>query len=337
MTKAKRGYAEASALELIRESPDRLPPRCDHGGEPCPGAPWQSLPYEQQLRHKRSQVEDALVRLGGLDGFELEPIEPAVEQWRYRNKLEYSFGERDGELVLGFHARGRWDLIVDAEDCQLASERNNETRNEIRGWARGGGPACLRPPRRHRGPPQPRRSRGPPDRTAADPPRHLTRRDPAPARRPAHDRRGLERRHRRPDRRARRGAPRGGALRPALPDLPQRLLPDQHGDGGAPLRDRRRDGGSHRRRARLRPLLRDRHPGPQPRVAGRAKSGASRSSRRRSRTPRRTPGSTGSRTPSSGPGTRARRSGRCWRRPGSRTSWSSTRRARASPRRWCGA
>ena len=135
VTKAKRGYAEASALELIEESPDRLPARCDHGGQPCPGAPWQSLPYEQQLRHKQSQVEEALVRLGGLEGFELEEIESAVEQWRYRNKLEYSFGEQDGELTLGFHARGRWDLIVDAEDCQLASERNNARRNEIRAWA----------------------------------------------------------------------------------------------------------------------------------------------------------------------------------------------------------
>jgi 23S rRNA (uracil1939-C5)-methyltransferase len=136
VTKAKRGYAEASTIELIRESPDRLPPRCDHGGEPCPGAPWQSLPYEQQLRHKQSQVEDALVRLGGLEGFELEGIEPAIQQWRYRNKLEYSFGERNGELVLGFHARGRWDVVVDAEDCQLASERNNDRRNELRDWAR---------------------------------------------------------------------------------------------------------------------------------------------------------------------------------------------------------
>jgi 23S rRNA (uracil1939-C5)-methyltransferase len=135
VTKAKRGYAEASALELIRESPDRLPPRCDHGGEPCPGAPWQSLPYELQLAHKHSQVSEALTRLGGVEGFELEEIEPAIEQWRYRNKLEYSFGERDGELVLGFHARGRWDVVVDAEVCQLASERNNRLRNEIRSWA----------------------------------------------------------------------------------------------------------------------------------------------------------------------------------------------------------
>ena len=139
VTKAKRGYAEASTREIVRPSPDRLPPRCDHGGEPCPGAPWQSLPYEQQLHHKQSQVRDALVRLGGLEGFELEEIDPAIERWRYRNKLEYSFGDRDGELVLGFHARGRWDLVIDAEDCQLASERNNARRNELRDWARAAG------------------------------------------------------------------------------------------------------------------------------------------------------------------------------------------------------
>jgi 23S rRNA (uracil1939-C5)-methyltransferase len=150
VTKAKRGYAEASTREIVRESPDRVPPRCDHGGEPCPGAPWQGLAYEEQLRHKQTQVEDSLVRLGGLEGFELEPIEPAAERWRYRNKLEYSFGERDSELVLGFHARGRWDLIVDAEDCQLASERNNERRNELRDWARSAGlPAYDR--RAHQG------------------------------------------------------------------------------------------------------------------------------------------------------------------------------------------
>ena len=101
VTKAKRGYAEAKTLEIVRESPDRVPDRCDHGGEPCPGAPWQGLEYSEQLRHKQTQVEESLVRLGGLEGFELEPIEPATERWRYRNKLEYSFGERDGERRAG--------------------------------------------------------------------------------------------------------------------------------------------------------------------------------------------------------------------------------------------
>jgi len=137
VTKPNKRFAEARAVELLRPGADRLPDRCTHGGEPCPGAPWQGLPYERQLACKREQVDEALRRIGGLDGFELEQIEPAAEQWRYRNKLEYSFGEReDGEPILGFHARGRWDLVVDVEDCHLGSETGNATRNEVREWAR---------------------------------------------------------------------------------------------------------------------------------------------------------------------------------------------------------
>jgi 23S rRNA (uracil1939-C5)-methyltransferase len=136
LTKAKRGFAEAKAIELVAPSADRVPDRCTHEDEPCPGAPWQGLPYERQLTEKTRQVDEALRRLGGLDGFDLEPIVPAVEQWRYRNKLEYSFGARDGAVVLGFHRRGSWSEVIDTEDCQLASNRNNQARNEVREWAR---------------------------------------------------------------------------------------------------------------------------------------------------------------------------------------------------------
>jgi 23S rRNA (uracil1939-C5)-methyltransferase len=136
VTKAKRNFAEARTVELLSPGADRVADRCVHEGEPCPGAPWQGLPYEAQLLAKQEQVDDALRRIGGLDGFELETIEPALEQWRYRNKLEYSFGESDGETILGFHARGRWDLVVAVEDCMLASERGNAARNKVRDWAR---------------------------------------------------------------------------------------------------------------------------------------------------------------------------------------------------------
>ena len=37
-------------------------------------------------------------------------------------------------LVLGFHARGRWEEIVDADDCLLGSERSNAVRNLVRDW-----------------------------------------------------------------------------------------------------------------------------------------------------------------------------------------------------------
>ena len=130
--KAKRAYAEARAVEVLEPSPDRIPPRADH-----PGAPWQVMPYERQLEVKAAQVREALERIGKLDGFELEPIVPAVEEWRYRNKLEYSFGTgAAGELVCGFHAPGRWDEIVPMDDCLLASERSNVVREQVLEWAR---------------------------------------------------------------------------------------------------------------------------------------------------------------------------------------------------------
>jgi 23S rRNA (uracil1939-C5)-methyltransferase len=144
--KAKKAYAEARALEVLEPSPDRIAPVADH-----PGAPWQVLAYERQLEVKAEQVADALSRIGRLEGFELEPIVPAEQQWRYRNKLEYSFGTGpDGELVCGFHAPGRWDEIVGMTDNMLASERGNEVREQVLAWCRAQGlPAWDR--RTHRG------------------------------------------------------------------------------------------------------------------------------------------------------------------------------------------
>jgi len=133
--KAKRAYAEARAIEIVEPSPDRIEPRAAH-----PGAPWQVLPYERQLSVKQDQVEDALRRIGRLEDFELETILPAVEPWRYRNKLEYSFGtDASGRLVCGFHTPGRWEEIVEVTDCLLASEAGNAARERVVEWCRDQG------------------------------------------------------------------------------------------------------------------------------------------------------------------------------------------------------
>jgi 23S rRNA (uracil1939-C5)-methyltransferase len=130
--KRKRSYAEARALEIISPGPDRVDPVADH-----PGAPWQVLAYERQLEIKTEQVRDALTRIGGFENLTLEPIVPAEQQWRYRNKLEYSFGTGpEGELLCGFHAPGNWEEIVPLTDCLLASEAGNAVRERIVRWCR---------------------------------------------------------------------------------------------------------------------------------------------------------------------------------------------------------
>jgi 23S rRNA (uracil1939-C5)-methyltransferase len=145
--KSKRAYAHARTVEVLRPSPERIAPRARH-----PGVAWQVLPYERQLEVKSSQVDDALRRLGGLDAFELEQVVPAHERWRYRNKLEFSFGQGPGgELVCGFHAPARWNRVEDMDDCLLASERANRARLIALSWAREQGlhawERAARPPR----------------------------------------------------------------------------------------------------------------------------------------------------------------------------------------------
>ncbi|MGI8557074.1 MAG: 23S rRNA (uracil(1939)-C(5))-methyltransferase RlmD [Solirubrobacteraceae bacterium] len=133
--KRKRAYANARTLEITRPSDDRIAPLADH-----PGASWQVLRYERQLEIKQDLVEQALRRIGHLDGFELRPIVPALERWRYRNKLEYSFGGGEaGELVCGFHEPGSWERIARLEDCMLASEQGNAVRRGVLEWCRAQG------------------------------------------------------------------------------------------------------------------------------------------------------------------------------------------------------
>ncbi len=141
--KRKRSYAHARTLEVLEPSRERIAPVANH-----PGVPWQVLPYERQLQIKQQQVDEALKRIGRLDGYELEKIVPAVQPWRYRNKLEYSFGEATGdgdgdgaagELVCGFHAPAGGNRVTPMEDCLLASERGNLAREVALRWCRAEG------------------------------------------------------------------------------------------------------------------------------------------------------------------------------------------------------
>lgn len=135
IVKRKRSYAHARALELVEPSAERIPETAAH-----PGVAWQVLPYERQLQIKAEQVDDALRRIGGLTGYQLESIVPAQQQWRYRNKLEYSFGvDGEGELVCGFHAPGGWKRVEPIEDCLLASQLGNRARAVALHWARAQG------------------------------------------------------------------------------------------------------------------------------------------------------------------------------------------------------
>ena len=137
-TKVKKGFAEATRTALLEPGPGRVEAPCRHFGV-CGGCRFQDLAYERQLDAKHAQVRDALVRLGGFADPPLEPIVPARSVYGYRNKLEYSFSHGEDGIVLGFHRAGRWDEVIDVEECLLTTDTGNAIREAVKEWARAEG------------------------------------------------------------------------------------------------------------------------------------------------------------------------------------------------------
>ena len=153
LSKNKKDWAEGYPLHFHSLSKERVEPFCQHFGV-CGGCQWQMLPYSKQLQYKQQQVIDNLTRIGKIQLPQALPIAGADEDQFYRNKLEYTFSTKEyvphGKFdkndkekafcnVLGFHAKGFFDKIVNIEKCWLQPEPNNELRNALREfvWEKG--------------------------------------------------------------------------------------------------------------------------------------------------------------------------------------------------------
>ena len=108
---------------------------CIHADK-CGGCAYQGMPCDEQLRIKDDLVK-TLIDKKGLKVNTLLPIEESPDMYRYRNKMEFTFGdsEREGELKLGFHEKGNYRNIVDIHSCQLVDTDYNEILNAVRQFA----------------------------------------------------------------------------------------------------------------------------------------------------------------------------------------------------------
>jgi 23S rRNA (uracil1939-C5)-methyltransferase len=138
VVRTKKKYIEAKVAEVLSPSPQRTEPRCKYFGT-CGGCRWQHVKYESQLVFKQQHVTDALERIGNLRNVNVLPIIGSKETYFYRNKLEFSFGDRqwrehfspqknlnvEKDFALGFHIPQRYDKILDIDECHLQSELSN--------------------------------------------------------------------------------------------------------------------------------------------------------------------------------------------------------------------
>ncbi len=137
----KRRYFEADLVEILKPSEFREKPRCKHFGI-CGGCKWQHMQYRAQLQFKEKQVKDQFERLGKIFA-PSSSIQASPNTFFYRNKLEFTFStnkwfvnENDNnQPVLGFHIPGRFDKVLNIEECFLQAEPSNSIRNLVKDLA----------------------------------------------------------------------------------------------------------------------------------------------------------------------------------------------------------
>ncbi|HKI43983.1 MAG TPA: 23S rRNA (uracil(1939)-C(5))-methyltransferase RlmD [Balneolales bacterium] len=147
--KKKKNYLEAKLLEVEKAGPVRIEPRCQHAYI-CGGCTWQHIPYHEQLVIKRQHVEDHLHRIGGLTGLIPPDCLPSERAFYYRNKMEYSFGNRrwlteeeilkkdeirDKDTAVGLHVPGRYDRILNLHECHLQDPVSFKIMDAIRTYS----------------------------------------------------------------------------------------------------------------------------------------------------------------------------------------------------------
>jgi 23S rRNA (uracil1939-C5)-methyltransferase len=135
VTKVQRRHAEAQVTNVLVSGPQRVDAPCAHFPA-CGGCRFQDLAYDAQVAAKAQWVADSFQRLAGLADAPLEPIVPALSQFNYRNKMEYSFAQLEDGPTLGLHKAGRWDEVLQIDKCWLTSDLGNAIRNRMREWAR---------------------------------------------------------------------------------------------------------------------------------------------------------------------------------------------------------
>ena len=139
--KAKKNYAFARLVEIVKPSKYRVEPLCPVA-KSCGGCQLQAMNYQQQLKFKQEKVFNNIRRIGGVEDFVMKPIMGMEElcikgheengPFHYRNKAQFPVGrDKEGRIISGFYA-GRTHSIISVNDCLLGTGVNKTVMDIIK-------------------------------------------------------------------------------------------------------------------------------------------------------------------------------------------------------------
>lgn len=121
----KKNRSEFSELKLIsidEKAEYEIDAPCEYFGV-CGGCSSQNIAYEKQLDLLSEEVKE-LFETSNTPMGEYLGVVGSREQWEYRNKMEFTFGdmEKGGEIGCGMHMKGKSFGIITVENCMLIDE-----------------------------------------------------------------------------------------------------------------------------------------------------------------------------------------------------------------------
>jgi 23S rRNA (uracil1939-C5)-methyltransferase len=132
LVRERSNYARATLVEVLRPSPDRIPPRYPELAE-SGGFQWQHLAYPAQLHWKTRITRQLLVRIGH---FATPPVQPTIgmppgtDPWRYRTVAQFAIGP---EGAIGFRRTSSYD-VLDMPTCPIVHPALDTLYQKVRAW-----------------------------------------------------------------------------------------------------------------------------------------------------------------------------------------------------------
>jgi tRNA/tmRNA/rRNA uracil-C5-methylase (TrmA/RlmC/RlmD family) len=119
VTARTSSYLRADAVEILRPSPDRVPPPCPHAGPGrCGGCDFQHVEIGAQRRLKAFRIAEQMERLAGMaPPVDVEPVPGDRAGLGYRNRVRVAV---DGRGAVGFR-RHRSHRLEYVHECPIAS------------------------------------------------------------------------------------------------------------------------------------------------------------------------------------------------------------------------
>lgn len=156
--KKRKKHLEGKLIEIVSPSPEEV--KMDF--QPISGAPYLTLPVENQREYKQRTTIEQYRRIGKVANIE-EMFDTYIESpasFHYRNKMEYAFSTirydfeqqetLDDEFALGFKRRGTWWIVESLDkDSGLFDEEFENKLKEVRNFLEKTGLPAWHPPKKH--------------------------------------------------------------------------------------------------------------------------------------------------------------------------------------------